>query len=110
MGTEADLAARLEARKSLDALRLTPTLLEPYIHSTEELQRWGYFVEVPEGAGGDQPSLEGKIAKCERCAEPFLVKKLEEAEECTYHWGKPMTTKISGMNNRYLLGLYNWLM
>lgn len=61
-----------------------------------ELATWGYFVEIPEGAGGDNPSQEGKIAKCERCTQPFLVKRKEEADECIYHWGKPYTTKING--------------
>lgn len=77
-------------------MRLTRTLLEPYLLSVPELATWGYFVEIPEGAGGDNPSQEGKIAKCERCTQPFLVKRKEEADECIYHWGKPYTTKING--------------
>lgn len=77
-------------------MRLTRTLLEPYVLSVSDLTTWGYFVQIPEGAGGDNPSQEGKVAKCERCTQPFLVKRREEADECTYHWGKPYTTKING--------------
>lgn len=96
VGTEADLQARAESRKSLDALRLTRAHLEPFVLSMADMQKWGYFVEVPDSPGGDQPSLEGKIAKCERCTQPFLVKRREEADECIYHWGKPITAKMNG--------------
>jgi RNA exonuclease 1 len=87
---------RAESRKSLDSLRLTRSLLEPYVHLTTDLLQWGYFVEIPEGYGGHEPSLEGKIAKCERCGQPFKVKRKEDADECVYHWGKPYTATING--------------
>ncbi|KAG6869278.1 hypothetical protein C0993_000031 [Termitomyces sp. T159_Od127] len=96
VGTEADLAARAEARRSRQALRLTRAHLEPHLMSTDDLQSWGYFLDVPEGPGGSEPSLEGKVAKCERCAQPFLVKRREDADQCVYHWGKPFTTKAGG--------------
>lgn len=91
-----ELAARAESRKSLNSLRLTRTLLEPYVHLAADLVQWGYFVEIPDGPGGNQPSLEGKVAKCERCGQPFQVKRKEDADECIYHWGKPFTTTING--------------
>jgi RNA exonuclease 1 len=96
VGTEAELAARAESRKSLDSLRLTRALLEPHVHLTTDLIQWGYFVEIPDGPGGHEPSLESKIAKCERCGQPFKVKRREDADECIYHWGKPYTTKVNG--------------
>ena len=96
VGTEADLAAQAESRKSLDSLRLTRTLLEPYVHLTTELLQWGYFMEIPDGPGGHEPSLEGKIAKCERCGQSFKVKRKEDADECIYHWGKPYSATING--------------
>lgn len=96
VGTQADLAARVEARKSLASLRLTPDLLEPYTMSMEQLQTWGFFTSVPSEVGGVEPSLEGKIATCDRCAKPFRVKRMEEADECEYHWGRQMTTRING--------------
>jgi RNA exonuclease 1 len=61
-----------------------------------DLQKWGYIVDIPDGPGGDRPSEEGKIAKCERCAQPFMVKRMEEADECLYHWGKPYTRSMNG--------------
>jgi RNA exonuclease 1 len=96
VGTESELLARAESRKTLDSLRLTYEILEPYVLSISDLVTWGYFVQIPEGTGGDNPSQEGKVAKCERCTQPFLVKRQEEADECIYHWGKPYTTKING--------------
>lgn len=62
----------------------------------EDMRKWGYFVEIPEGPGGKEPSIEGKIATCERCNQPFQVKRKEEADECIYHWGKPYTKKMNG--------------
>jgi hypothetical protein len=96
VGTEDDLAARAESRKSLDSLRLTRAHLEPFILSMADMQKWGYFVDIPDGPGGELPHLEGKIAKCERCTQPFQVKRKEDADECIYHWGKPYTTTING--------------
>lgn len=96
VGTEAELAARAESRKALDSVRLTRTLLEPYVHLTTELLQWGYFMEIPDGPGGHEPSLEAKTAKCERCGQPFQVKRKEDADECIYHWGKPYTVTING--------------
>ncbi|KAF5387710.1 hypothetical protein D9615_000495 [Tricholomella constricta] len=103
VGTEADIAARAEARKSIDALRITRNHLQPYLLSMEDMVKWGYIVETPEGPGGTEPSLKGKVAKCERCAQPFLVKPREEADVCIHHWGKPYTTKVNGEKTR----LYN---
>ncbi|KAG5639273.1 hypothetical protein H0H81_004934 [Sphagnurus paluster] len=96
VGTEGDLSARAEARKSIQALRLTRNHLESFVMSKEDMLRWGYFVDIPEGPGGIEPSLEGKVAKCERCAQPFLVKRKEVADNCIHHWGKPFTTKVNG--------------
>jgi hypothetical protein len=62
------------------------------------MRTWGYIVEIPEGIGGERPSEEGSIQKCERCNEQFQVKRQEEAEECTFHWGKPFTSKANGLS------------
>ncbi|KDR83648.1 hypothetical protein GALMADRAFT_235962 [Galerina marginata CBS 339.88] len=96
VGTESEIAARAEAQKSLESLHLSRELLDPLVHSIEELQRWGYYVDIPPAPGGDQPSMEGKIAKCERCAQYFLVKHEEGSDKCIYHWGKPYTTRVNG--------------
>ncbi|KAG6866436.1 hypothetical protein C0991_003954 [Blastosporella zonata] len=103
VGTEAELAARQVARKSRKALRLTRDHLESHIMNKDALTTWGFMVEIPDGPGGTEPSLEGKTAKCERCTQPFLVKRREEADECIHHWGKPFSAKVNGERTR----LYN---
>jgi len=103
VGTEAEVIARAEAQKSLELLHLSRELLEPLVHSVDELKTWGYFLDIPPGPGGDQPSLEEKIAKCDRCAQYFLVKGMEAAEKCIYHWGKPYSTRVNGEKVRIYL-------
>lgn len=73
--------------------------------SMEQLGTWGFMTDIPPGPGGDQPSLEGKVATCERCGQPFQVKRMKEADECVYHWGKPYSTKINGEQ----LSLLSWI-
>lgn len=96
VGTEDDILARAAAQKLLESLRISRLAIEPFVHSIAELEKWGYIVNPPPGPGGDQPSLEGKVSKCERCAQPFQVKRMEEADQCVYHWGKPYTTRVNG--------------
>jgi len=96
VGTEAEIIARAEAQKSFESLHLSRELLEPLVHSVDQLKTWGYFLDIPPGPGGDQPSLEEKIARCDRCAQYFLVKRMEAAENCIYHWGKPYSTRVNG--------------
>ena len=96
VGTDGDLAARIEAKKSLQSLRLTTSHLKPYLLSREDMVTWGYVVDIPEGPGGDKPSEEGGVMKCERCKQPKQVRRMEEAEECVYHWGRLLTKKVSG--------------
>jgi RNA exonuclease 1 len=96
VGTEAEVIARAEAHKSLESLHLSRKLLEPLVHSLDQLKTWGYFLDIPPGPGGDQPSLEESIVKCDRCAQYFLVKRIEAAEKCIYHWGKPYSTRVNG--------------
>lgn len=96
VGTEDEIRARAEAKKSLESLQLSKSLLEPLVHSKDCLSKWGYIVDIPPGEGGREPSLEGKVSKCERCAQPFQVKRMEEAEQCTYHWGRALMTRVNG--------------
>ena len=96
VGTEAEIIARVEIQKSLESLHLSRDLLEPLVHSVDELKTWGYFVDIPPGPGGDQPSLEEMTAKCDRCAQYFQVKRMEAAEKCTYHWGEPYSVRVDG--------------
>ncbi|KAG5648975.1 hypothetical protein DXG03_000324 [Asterophora parasitica] len=102
VGTEAEITQRADAQKAISALRLTPTHLAPYVISIDDMIKWGYFTAVPDSPGGTEPSLEGKIAKCERCSQPFQVKAQTEAL-CVHHWGKPYSIKVNGEKVR----LYN---
>ena len=96
VGTEEELAARAEARKSLQSLRLTRAHLDPLLHPLAILENAGYVVRVPDEPGSTQPSSEGKTAKCERCSQVFVVKRKNEADMCIHHWGRPRTTRING--------------
>jgi len=96
VGTEGDIAARIEAKKVVQSLRLTTSHLQSYLLSQEDMITWGYVVDVPEGPGGDKPSEEGGVMKCERCKQPKQVRRMEEAEECVYHWGRLLTKKVGG--------------
>ncbi|KAI0960284.1 hypothetical protein AcW1_004836 [Taiwanofungus camphoratus] len=100
VGTESDIATREEARKKIDALRLTASHLEHHVLSVDDMKKWGYIVEIPSGVGGDRPSEEGSVKTCERCGQPFKVKRREEADQCLYHWGKPFSTKANGEKRR----------
>lgn len=102
VGTSADLTARAEASKALTSLTLTTAHLEPLLLTRDELVKWGYIIEVPEewGPGGDRPSAVDTRVKCERCSVTYVVKPLGEGgvtgEECTFHWGRPYTTRVNG--------------
>lgn len=78
------------------SLKLSVNHLEPYVLTLDELRTWGYVAEIPEGPGGDRPSEEGLLKTCERCGEPFMVKRREEADECVFHWGRPFLSKANG--------------
>lgn len=67
--------------------------------------RYGYIVDIPEGDGGSSPSEEGKVKECERCRNQFIVKKLSEASECTFHWGKPYTMRLNGLSFPFIIRL-----
>ncbi|KAH9951613.1 Rexo1 protein [Amylocystis lapponica] len=100
VGTDADVAARAEAQKKMDALRLTAVHIENHVLSVDEMERWGYIVDTPAGEGGSRPSEAGSIKTCERCGQPFKVKRREEADECVFHWGRPFTSKADGERRR----------
>lgn len=66
----------------------------------EEMRRWGYVVEVPEGEGGTKPNDIGAVKTCERCGQHYLVKRPEEADECVFHWGRAYSVKANGEKRR----------
>ena len=96
VGTEGTLQKRKNERDQLRSLVLKKSHLEQHVMNIDDLKRWGFMTEPPEGEGGTNPSDEGKIRKCERCSEQFLVKRKEEAEECIFHWGRAVTKKSMG--------------
>ncbi|KAJ7498823.1 ribonuclease H-like domain-containing protein [Mycena latifolia] len=100
VGTEAEVSARAEALKSRKTLRLTRAHVEHLILSKEDLELWGFFLDIPDGIGGNEPSLENKAAKCDRCGKSFIVKRKAEAEECDHHWGRPFSSTVSGQKVR----------
>lgn len=97
VGTEEDIAARLEARKQLDQLQLTRSLLSHLVMSTDTMKQWGYITEVPHGDGGSEPHLVGHTIKCERCNQSYKVTPTPTHDECTYHWGRPFSRTINGV-------------
>lgn len=100
VGTEEEVISRAAALKTRKSLRVTRAHIEHLIVSREDLETWGFILDIPEGVGGDEPSLENKMAKCDRCGKGFHVKRKDEADECTYHWGKPITRTSSGQRER----------
>lgn len=100
VGTEEEVISRAAALKTRKSLRITRAHIEHLIVSREDLETWGFILDIPEGVGGDEPSLENKMAKCDRCGKGFHVKRKDEADECTYHWGKPITRTSSGQRER----------
>ncbi|CAL1700748.1 unnamed protein product [Somion occarium] len=100
VGTVAEIAKREEDRKKLAALRLTVAQLEPHLLTVEQMKELGYIVDIPPGVGGDQPSEEGLIKTCDRCSQPFKVKRMEEADECVFHYGRPRLLKANGEKQR----------
>ncbi|KAL1743763.1 hypothetical protein HDZ31DRAFT_83208 [Schizophyllum fasciatum] len=100
VGTKADIVARIEQKKSLKGLTLTRANLERYVHPVDDLAAWGYITDIPDGPGGDAPSMEGQTMRCERCGDAFTVCATPVAEDCTFHWGRLRTTNINGERAR----------
>jgi RNA exonuclease 1 len=96
VGTEADIVARAKLKTAVDSLDLKPQHIEPHIMSLDDLQKWGYFISIPPGPGGDEPSQEGKPATCERCNQVYVVRKDPDMTECSYHPIKAYFKNISG--------------
>lgn len=96
VGTEREVAERLASQKAIDSLRLTREILEPLQLTHADLEKWGFMTEIPASSGGAQPSKEGELAKCERCAMSYVVTR-DAPKECSYHIGRAVTQNVSGM-------------
>ncbi|KAG6336843.1 hypothetical protein ID866_2239 [Astraeus odoratus] len=96
VGTEGEVAARLESQQKLSELRLSRAVLQQLIMSTATMKQWGYVVEIPSGDGGGKPHANGQVKKCDRCGQSFAVRKDPKKDECRYHWGRVFTRNING--------------
>ncbi|SGY23982.1 BQ5605_C019g09000 [Microbotryum silenes-dioicae] len=102
-GTLEDDLARQKKREEEYKGRLTTDRVQKFIHDVETLRKFDYVVQVPEGAGGDRPTEEGNVRRCDRCGKEFKVSaELTEAERtaCSYHFGKMITEKHRGIKQR----------
>lgn len=64
--------------------------------TTDTMQQWQYITEIPLAEGGSKAHAVGQVEKCERCMQPFMVTNTPTNDECTYHWGKPLSRRING--------------
>ncbi|KAG8746755.1 RNA exonuclease 3 [Ceratobasidium sp. 414] len=101
VGTQGTIEAR-RVEAELKNLALKHSQIEHAVLSREQLSRWGFLVEVPDGPGGTRTSDEGQEATCERCQTLFVVRapQSEQEEEelslkCTYHWGRTYISKAA---------------
>ncbi|KAI6105789.1 ribonuclease H-like protein [Pisolithus sp. B1] len=101
VGTEGDIAARIESQKQLSELRLTRTIVQQLVMTVETMKYWGYITEVPHGEGGSRPDAKNQVKQCERCSRSFTVRKDPKKDECYYHWGRPFTKSINGEKLRF---------
>ena len=103
VGTEGTIKKLREAYDKLRSLSITARKLDPLVMSVEVMEQWGFMVKLPDGPGGSRPHDEGKIRKCERCAKQYVVKGKDEADFCTYHWGRALMSRFNGMSNSLLI-------
>ena len=103
IGTQGTLDARKAEAELAKKSTVTRAQIQNVRLSPEQLVKWGYLVEVPEGPGGTRVSDEGKEATCERCQTLFVVRapsspaeQQEMALQCTFHWGRTYLNKAGG--------------
>jgi len=97
VGTESQVTARQREQQSIAALVVTSADVEPAVLTKEEMVKWEYIVESPEGPGGDRVHDEGLTRTCERCRTEFAVKgEGFDTTECRFHWARPRMQKVPG--------------
>lgn len=74
IGTLGEEAKRLLEKTEREANRLSRSKIAKYIAAVSVLEKYDYLVRVPESAGGDLPTREGTVTKCDRCGVEWLVK------------------------------------
>ncbi|KDQ12757.1 hypothetical protein BOTBODRAFT_112367, partial [Botryobasidium botryosum FD-172 SS1] len=100
VGTEATLTARAAELASISSFHLTHSHLKPALLAQQQMEAYSYVSSIPEGPGGDRVSELGNEMTCVRCGQQFIVRADPGEEECTYHWGKPFTSKVQGARER----------
>lgn len=82
-GTLEDEAARVKAEEVAAKGKLTRAKVAKYVSSKELLKKYNYVVDLPSGVGGDMPTEEGNIRKCDRCGTEWrVVGELDEVRYC----------------------------
>ncbi|EIW82112.1 ribonuclease H-like protein [Coniophora puteana RWD-64-598 SS2] len=96
VGTEEEITKRAESKKEIECLKLTASLLQPLLMTSETMKKWGYITDVPDGPGSTSPHAEGEVFTCERCSLSYRVESRPSPSECTHHWGRPFTRSVNG--------------
>ncbi len=105
MGTVSDSAKKVAEVETRKASRLTKTRLDPYLLERDELVKWRYMTDIPEGPGGTEPDALGQVKTCDRCRVEFTVSDTidyvamaaqRERGECIHHWGRLMPIRQEG--------------
>lgn len=96
VGTTGQFAMREADKDTIRNLKLSRDTLSPLLLSPDLMINLGYALKIPQGAGGDEPTLEGLLANCDRCGNEFTVKGDAGSLDCCFHWGKLYSIKVPG--------------
>lgn len=102
IGTENTLKKRLEDAERAHSYQLNRNTLEKYIPSLDLLKGYGYVVDIPETEGGSETSAIGQMKDCARCSRKFIVEDNVLKDDCTFHEGRPITSKVDGRRARIM--------
>lgn len=73
-GTLEEEAIRLKAAEEFEKGRLTTERVRKFVSKKEILENYDYMIEVPPGRGGEEPTEEGNVRKCDRCGTEWGVR------------------------------------
>lgn len=77
-GTNEEFERKSKEREEREKGKLTKEKVESFVAKEEELKRFGYLLDVPEGEGGAIPNEVGQKRTCDRCKREFIVKNPDE--------------------------------
>lgn len=76
---------RQKSRQDREKGLISRARISRYVAPRETLSAYQYILDVPLGIGGDAPTEEGKVKKCERCPVEFIVTgNLAQASESSF--------------------------